>query len=206
MNKLLVALGVMAVLLLEAGGWYFVSTTRSDRQNNCGDGICDSIERNDGLCSQDCDGVPVQATDNSKNTVSVPVNAGNVVALAPTAAISVVSPNGGETLTKGSNTNIRWSGGVYPVQVGIVRATYPADTTVVGWITVGANDGTFVWDTYRIGPLDYSTSNRRWQIDPGQYKILVVSRSADGSRCFGGVGCVYDVSDAPFTITTATPF
>lgn len=144
MNKLLIALGVIAVLLLEAGGWYFLSITRSDKQNNCGDGICDSIERSDGLCSQDCDGAPVQATDNSKNTVSInadnnnnievtkslvprsadlnvkkgtgggvggtvlksaPVNAGNVVALAPTATISA-NPI---SFAPGGSSVISWS-------------------------------------------------------------------------------------------------
>jgi hypothetical protein len=138
----------------------------------------------------------------SSNTLSLQVQNNPSI---PTPSITVLSPNGGETLTKGTTNYIRWSGGIYPVQVGVVRATYPTDPTVVGWIQVKANaDGTLGWDTDHIGPLDYLISGKSWSIDPGQYKILVVSPTANGNQCFGSSGCVYDVSDSSFTIIPAT--
>ncbi len=118
-------------------------------------------------------------------------------------SLTVLSPNGGETFFRSQDNLIRWSGGSYPVQVGIVTSRFPEDDTVVGWINTGANaDGSLYWDGQHVGPLDYQTSGQSWVINPGQYKVIVVSRSSTGNYCFNGRGeCLYDVSDAPFTLS-----
>jgi peptidoglycan hydrolase-like protein with peptidoglycan-binding domain len=123
-------------------------------------------------------------------------------------SITVLSPNGGE-LIKGNNTRISWSGGVYPVQVGVVKENWPNDTTVVGWINTQANANSYIdWDTNRIGSADYLTSGKFSNITPGRYKV-VVAWGGQAKDCISEVGpCIYngsyDVSDSYFTITSPT--
>jgi hypothetical protein len=118
------------------------------------------------------------------------------------ASLKVMTPNGGETLTQDQNTLIRWSGGTYPVQIGVVRASFPNDRTVEGWIQLRGNaNDSITWDTHRIG--DLTVGGQWWFINPGQYKIIVVSANAQGNYCFSGSDCVYDVSDSSFTINAA---
>ena len=122
-----------------------------------------------------------------------------------TSSVTVLSPNGGETLVKKQSTHITWKGGTYPVQVGIVYDNFPQNRIIVGWINTGANaDGYLDWDTDRIGSLDYLTSGNWWNISPGRYKIIVVAKSSGGNYCFNDSGnCVYDVSDNYFTVTSS---
>jgi peptidoglycan hydrolase-like protein with peptidoglycan-binding domain len=120
--------------------------------------------------------------------------------------ITVVSPNGGENLVRGQNTIIKWEGGSYPVQVGIVKDTYIAGDAIVGWINLNANaEGSLTWDTNRIGPLDYLTSGDFWTIPDGEYKVIVVSKNSEGNYCTSSTDsvCNVDVSDNSFTISSS---
>lgn len=73
MNKIWIVLGVVVVLLSAAAmGLYFWSTAQLERQANCGDGICGPIEKQRGLCPQDCGSAPkstviTQPTQNQTN-------------------------------------------------------------------------------------------------------------------------------------------
>ena len=110
-------------------------------------------------------------------------------------SITVLSPNGGEVLVKGANTQIRWKGGTYPVKVSVVRA----DGSVAGWIQTKANaDDTLEWDNSTIS----SFIGQSWNITPGQYRIMV-STAANGAQCFASDSpdCVYDISNSNFTIS-----
>jgi hypothetical protein len=114
-------------------------------------------------------------------------------------SLSVLSPNGGETFVQGSDSLIKWSGGKYPVKIGVVKDTFPKDRTVLGWIQLKGNPNDKIyWDTNRIGDL----SGKELQtITPGSYKIIVVAPGKNGNQCFSAEpDCNYDVSDSYFKI------
>ncbi len=149
----------------------------------------------------DYDNIILEKDENNNNWESNIAGADSTI----NSPITVLSPNGGEQLVQGQTSRIAWRGGNYPVQVAVVRSTFPADLTVAGDISLQANpDGYIDWDTSIISSR--SPNGKRW-IDPGQYKIVVYAKSPEDFYCFDSTDpsvCTYDVSDASFSVAAAS--
>jgi hypothetical protein len=113
--------------------------------------------------------------------------------------IKLISPNGGETLVKGTPYLIKWTGG-YPIvtdpERSIALSLEKEDGTMVGWIQFGnPPEGTFYWDPAKVR----SAIGFPYNIDvpDGRYKIRVSDYNHPK-----GAWEAFDLSDAPFTITS----
>ncbi len=117
-------------------------------------------------------------------------------------ALTVTSPNGGETFTVGGLHRISWSGGKDKVQIGLVSENYnPQGGGVLGWISLEANpNSSLTWDARLTS--DLSGTVRR-AVEPGRYKIIAVSADALGNYCMWAStgGCNMDLSENAFTVS-----
>jgi hypothetical protein len=121
-------------------------------------------------------------------------------------AVTVLSPNGGEQLQLGQSNTIRWSGGTEKVMIGLIDSRFEAspEQGILGWITVsGAPDGSVTWDGENVCGLDMtSCRDDLTSLSQGPYRILAISRTANGNYCPTPSQCNMDLSDRAFTIST----
>ncbi|TGU71731.1 hypothetical protein E4633_15635, partial [Geomonas terrae] len=133
------------------------------------------------------------AVDNSTGKQSLPISYYIGSTTAPTRTITLVSPNGGQTLYEGSKNNAMYwqtTGNVEKVKVQLYRKDTKiltlTDTFDGGSVL---NDGNFFWDISGID--DYSES----------YRIKLIACDLAGTCDYN----VYDYSDFYFTIVRKAP-
>ena len=128
----------------------------------------------------------------------------SIVKDAGKAAITVLSPNGGETFVQGGMNKISWSGGKNKVQIGVVKADFnPASALILGWISLGGSPNASInWDAKTVCDLIGTTCWPILSLSPGPFKIILVSEDIIGNYCTwsSAGGCNMDVSDRPFSI------
>jgi hypothetical protein len=120
-------------------------------------------------------------------------------------AVKVISPNGGETFTQGTQNAITLTGGdENGIRIGLVKSDYePKDGLVYGWISLdGLPNSQITWDGKYVTDLAKSI---QWDVVPGSYKIIGISKNPSTGCTWSTEGvCNFDISDAPFSIV-ATP-
>ncbi len=116
--------------------------------------------------------------------------------------ITILSPNGGETLIAGQPMSLSWKGGTGKVQLGIVNAQFTTDGTVLGWIALKEKpSGSVLWDGASVWDLSGSVSQLVAALPPGPYKIVAISEGQDKQFCaMEQKGCNYDASDSYLSI------
>ena len=117
---------------------------------------------------------------------------------AGTPSITVLSPNRGETLVKGTSYTIQWTGGYStitdPTRSVALMLVKEDGTTQVGWIQFGNQpSGSYSWDPAKVR----SAIGYPYNVDVpvGKYKIRVIDYNDPKGRAVA-----YDVSDAAFSI------
>jgi len=117
-------------------------------------------------------------------------------------SITVLSPNGGETLFKGTSYTIQWTGGYStitdPTRSVALMLVKEDGTTQVGWIQFGNQpSGSYSWDPAKVR----SAIGYPYNVDVpvGKYKIRVIDYNDPKGRAVA-----YDVSDAAFSIVAAS--
>lgn len=144
----------------------------------------------------------------SQAKVSTGTGAAAVSGATQSSSITVVSPNGGETLTQGAQNSVSWQGGSGQVSVALVKAntTNQGNPTtgnlLVGWI--GSKlppSSSIIWDAKTICDLSLASCKT---IASGSYKVMAVSQDANGNLTIWdhkqGKAGNWDVSNAAFTI------
>ena len=128
-----------------------------------------------------------------------------------TAAVTILTPNGGETFTQGYEDNspnlITWSGKAKAYKLALVKpnATTTSDPTnlIMGWIDTYAISYENIYNWSAVYVYDNSFTNLI-NIDPGKYKILVVADDGRGQLTLwdkrGNRKGNFDISDQPFDI------
>lgn len=124
-------------------------------------------------------------------------------------SITVVSPNGGETLTRGTPTTISWQGGKGEVSIALVNVAVTNQTNpgvgqnlLVGWIATKKAPGSSVsWNVQTVCGLGMTQCSN---VLPGSYKVMAISQDANGNLVMwdhkkNSAGN-WDVSNAAFTI------
>ncbi len=119
-------------------------------------------------------------------------------------------PNGGEEVVAGQGTTLYYSGGNIGLYAGIAEevATTNADPSqhIFGWIWSSApGDRNVGWDGKTLcGFPGCNASTEKWTIEPGKYKVVVLSHNEFGKAVFSdsatGKLDNFDLSDQPFTI------
>jgi len=117
-------------------------------------------------------------------------------------SITVLSPNRGETLVKGTSYTIQWTGGYSTItdstrSVALMLVKEDG-TTQVGWIQFGNQpSGSYSWDPAKVR----SAIGYPYNVDVpvGKYKIRVIDYNDPKGRAVA-----YDVSDAAFSIVAAS--
>ena len=140
--------------------------------------------------------------------VSTGTGAAAVSGATQSSSITVVSPNGGETLTQGAQNSVSWQGGNGQVSVALVKANTTnqgnptAGNLIIGWI--GSKlppNSSIIWDAKTICDLSLTTCKT---IVPGSYKVMAVSQDANGNLTIWdnkqGKAGNWDVSNAAFSI------
>ena len=131
-----------------------------------------------------------------------------VLSPVPSTSVTIVSPNGGETLTQGAQNSVSWQGGNGQVSVALVKANTTnqgnptAGNLIIGWI--GSKlppNSSIIWDAKTICDLSLTTCKT---IVPGSYKVMAVSQDANGNLTIWdhkqGKAGNWDVSNAAFSI------
>jgi len=140
--------------------------------------------------------------------VSTGTGAAAVSGATQSSSITVVSPNGGETLTQGAQNSVSWQGGNGQVSVALVKAnaTNQGNPTsgnlLVGWVASKVPPSSSVlWDAKTVCDLSLTSCRT---IAPRSYKIMAVSQDANGNLTLWdhkqGKAGNWDVSDAAFSI------
>ncbi len=116
--------------------------------------------------------------------------------------ITLISPNGGETLVKGTPYTIQWTGGYStitdPSRSMALKLVKEDGVTQVGWIQFGNQpSGSYSWDPAKVR----SAIGYPYNVDvpDGKYKISAIDYNSPQ-----GTTIAYDISDAPFTIVSGT--
>lgn len=143
-----------------------------------------------------------------RSKVSTGTNVATVIGATQSSSVSVVSPNGGETLTQGIQSSVAWQGGVGQVSIALMKASMTnqgnptTENFLIGWI--GSKlppNNSILWDARTT--CDLSLTNCR-NVTPGSYKIMVVSQDASGNLTMWDYkqnkAGNWDVSNASFTI------
>jgi hypothetical protein len=126
--------------------------------------------------------------------------------------VKIIYPNGGENYPQGEYVTVKWQGGKGIVQIGVTTkdASYSSTngfTGLLGWIdTNNIPDGQKIWNGKTICDAQMGSCH---DLSPGQYKIIVVSKSLNGNLIFGTDGpngdtANYDLSNNYFTISSVT--
>ena len=138
--------------------------------------------------------------------------------------VTVLMPNGGETILQGTGITLSASGGTSEAFYGNVSVSYAlvdAEATTVsdpsgfilGWIVhMSLNTSVYKWDAIRLCNWDNANAalpepGSCWKAQPGNYKILAVGRNELNQPTIWDLtsdkpGNI-DVSDASFTILPA---
>jgi len=138
-------------------------------------------------------------------STSLIVNVGNVPV--PTSSITVLSPNGGESLPVGSTNYIKWDTNNTPTNAVAVitlvdEATYVDNTTYTNsYFLVSGYCGSFGGTCVNLSAGSY-----KWTVPsdivPGNYRVLVACAIKNSER--GCEGNSKDFSDRPFAIISGT--
>ncbi len=145
----------------------------------------------------DSDNVIDESNENN-NTLNKIIN---VAVAIP--SITVLSPNGGESLVKGTSYTIQWTGGYSiitdPTRSMALMLVKEDGTTQVGWIQFGNQpSGSYSWDPAKVrSALGYPYNV---DVPDGRYKIRAIDYNSPQ-----GTAIAYDVSDAAFSIAAAAP-
>lgn len=144
----------------------------------------------------------------TQTKVSVGTNLAAVGAT-DSSSITVISPNGGETLTRGTSATISWQGGKGEVNVALVSSLVTNQTNpgigknlLIGWIATKKAPGSSVlWNTQTICDLGMTQCSN---VAPGSYKVMAISQDASGNLVMwdhkkNSAGN-WDISNAAFTI------
>ncbi|MHB8710231.1 MAG: peptidoglycan-binding domain-containing protein [Minisyncoccota bacterium] len=109
-------------------------------------------------------------------------------------AITVLSPNGGETLSVGQQTTIRWSSSNLSGNVSVYLNSSDGGDCLLN--TVPVSQGYLT-----MGLSNYQCPNIPRTITAGQYKVLLNTDTNPNNNVLG----VNDSSDNYFTVNVATP-
>lgn len=144
----------------------------------------------------------------SKAKISSGIGTAAVSGATQSSTVVVVSPNGGETFTKGAQNSISWQGGNGQVSIALMKANTTnqgnpnTGNLLVGWI--GSKlppNSSIVWDAKTICDLSLASCKTT---TPGSYKIMAVSQDANGNLIIWdhkqGKAGNWDVSDSAFTV------
>jgi len=144
----------------------------------------------------------------SQARVSTGTGSATVSGATQSSSITVVSPNGGETLTQGAQNSVSWQGGNGQVSVALVKAnaTNQGNPTsgnlLVGWVASKVPPSSSVlWDAKTVCDLSLTSCRT---IAPGSYKIMAVSQDSNGNLTLWDYkqskAGNWDVSDVAFSI------
>jgi hypothetical protein len=116
----------------------------------------------------------------------------------PVSGVKLISPNGGETLTKGQSYTISWTNGytlISDATRGVSLMLVKEDgVTQVGWINFGGSPtGSYSWNPAKMSSSIYYTNNQ--EVPDGTYKIRAIDYNDPWET-----GTGYDLSDSIFTI------
>lgn len=125
-------------------------------------------------------------------------------------SITVLSPNGGEKFSAGTNMSFSWSSQNYPSYAGVdVNLFKKKSSPILSVLTLGLYDEyDFNASIFRNYANKYGKDQSSWTIpadySSGEYKIEVSCSRNQGYGYGYGQNCISDVSDKPFTITERT--
>lgn len=127
---------------------------------------------------------------------------GSPISIVPSSStMTVLSPNGGETLVKGKPVAISWAGGYSKIldQNGVALQLQRSDGNQFGWISFGnAPSGSFTWDPSKV----MSARGFPYNVDvpDGKYRIYAIDYNSSNWQGPGVNNT--DQSDGMFTITS----
>lgn len=116
--------------------------------------------------------------------------------------MKVISPNGGETYTAGTNFEIRWNRTGQPVRIGLVDSRFETNPeAILGWINSGnAADSSTLWDGTVVSDAAGTVIWKVSDLSKGPFKIIATT----GGCIWSQTGtCNTDLSDGYFKILPA---
>ena len=120
--------------------------------------------------------------------------------------ISIISPNGGESLPVGKTITVKWNGGDFPFVIALASPNFSTDGKIFGYLGANAQSREIKWNVSSLSDLD-GKPLPSWEMASGQYRILVIAKSANGNFCSSGnnkENCNFAVSSNTFSITGGT--
>ncbi len=129
----------------------------------------------------------------------------NTAGSSSNAPLTVLYPNGGETIYKNQPITFRWTSYALPSNTKIAIEFIPMEGQTREHYYYIGDYGPFhyfITSTTLFNTGSYSMSNLNSQsLPPGQYKLKVMTQPADGN----GANILYDQSDNFFTIANTAP-